>query len=61
MGFSCLSILDSSCGDMTWMPTFLAGRTDVAYTGFDIVPSNIESHKKKFSNLTFKVRIIYSD
>jgi len=56
-----ISILDSSCGDMTWMPTFLAGRTDVAYTGFDIVPSNIENHKKNFSNLTFKVHDIVSE
>ena len=36
------------------MPTFLRGRSDVDYTGFDLLPVNIESAKKKFSNETWK-------
>ena len=49
------SVLDSSCGDLTWMPTFLSGRTDVFYTGFDLLPENIENHKKNFTDFTFEV------
>ena len=31
-----IKILDSSCGDMNWMPTFLHNRSDVIFTGYDI-------------------------
>ena len=41
---------DSSCGDMTWMPTFLRSRSDVEYTGYDLIPVNIENAKAKFAN-----------
>jgi len=56
-----ISILDSSCGDMTWMPTFITGRNDVMFTGFDIVPQNIENHRKNFTNWIFKVHDIVSE
>eukprot|EP00092_Neocalanus_flemingeri_P008003 GFUD01008635.1.p1 GENE.GFUD01008635.1~~GFUD01008635.1.p1 ORF type:complete len:329 (+),score=89.43 GFUD01008635.1:265-1251(+) len=58
-----IRILDSSCGDMTWMPTFLRGRTDVIFTGFDIVPDNIENHRNKFKdeNWNFEVHDIVTD
>ena len=54
-------ILDSSCGDMTWMPTFLEGRNDIIFTGFDIVPENIQQHRNMFKhqNWSFEVGIIY--
>ena len=44
------SFLDSSCGDMTWMPEFLNKRDDVIFTGWDIVQSNVDNHRKKFSD-----------
>ena len=42
---------------MTWMPTFLGNRTDIEFTGYDIVEANIENHKKKFAHTdwTFEV------
>ena len=43
-------MLDSSCGDMTWMPSFLHSRTDVEYTGYDLLPVNIEHAKEAFKN-----------
>ena len=57
--FPVFRILDSSCGDMTWMPIFLRGRKDVDFTGFDIVPENIENHRKNFKeqNWIFEVNI----
>ena len=32
------------------MPTFLRGRTDVDYTGYDLLPVNIEAAKDRFKN-----------
>ena len=57
--FSSISILDSSCGDMNWMPEFLSQRSDVDFTGYDITGSNIELHQKKFISRPwiFKVSI----
>jgi len=58
-----ITLLDSSCGDMAWMPTFLQNRTDVVFTGYDIVPNNVNSHKQKFAGKpwTFEVHDIVSD
>lgn len=58
-----VSLLDSSCGDMTWMPTFLANRSDVIFTGYDIVPANVEGHSQKFSGKpwNFEVHDIVSE
>eukprot|EP00092_Neocalanus_flemingeri_P055498 GFUD01065616.1.p1 GENE.GFUD01065616.1~~GFUD01065616.1.p1 ORF type:complete len:293 (-),score=77.32 GFUD01065616.1:35-913(-) len=52
-----ISLLDSSCGDMSWMPTFLENRTDVDFTGYDIVPANIENHKKNFADYNWKFEV----
>jgi len=52
-----VTMLDSSCGDMTWMPTFLAKRKDIDYTGYDIVPGNINGHKQKFSLLPWNFEV----
>ena len=51
------SLLDSSCGDMTWMPTFLKERNDVEFTGFDIVPENIENHRNSFKDQNWKFEV----
>lgn len=58
-----ISLLDSSCGDMTWMPKFLKGRKDVKFTGFDIVPKIIGNHRNNFKdqNWKFEVHDIVSD
>ena len=46
-----ISILDSSCGDMFWMPEFLLQRNDVIYTGYDLTDSNIEANQEKFREI----------
>ena len=44
LGQDTVTLLDSSCGDMNWMPGFLRARPgDVLYTGLDIVAANIEA------------------
>ena len=54
-----IRFLDSSCGDMFWMPDFLNSRSDIIFTGYDLDKGNIESNKKKFSykSWAFKVFI----
>ena len=54
LGKSEIKVLDSSCGDMTWMASYLASRTDLDFTGYDITTSNIAQHREKFSNETWK-------
>lgn len=58
-----ISILDSSCGDMNWMPRFLENRTDIDFTGYDITLSNIEAHQLNFANKswTFKQHDLVAD
>ena len=53
----CYSVLDSSCGDMTWMPSFLTSRSDVVYTGYDIVEANINNHREKFRDTDWKFEV----
>ena len=59
LGKDVISLLDSSCGDMFWMPEFLEKRKDVDYTGFDLADGNIASNKEKFGSRgwTFKVSL----
>jgi len=45
-----IKFLDSSCGDMTWMKIFLQNRTDIKFTGWDIVQSNVDNHRETFSD-----------
>ena len=35
LGQDKISFLDSSCGDMNWMPDFLNNRTDMEFHGYD--------------------------
>ena len=57
LGKSEIKVLDSSCGDMNWMPGFLRARPgDVLYTGLDIVAANIEAHRKRFRNESWVFR-----
>ena len=44
-----IRIIDIPCGDMTWMPSFLGNRTDIEYTGVDIVPDLIVKHANQFA------------
>ena len=41
---------------MTWMPEFLRKHSDVDYTGYDLIPQNIQKNKESFKNesWTFK-------
>merc|ERR1712133_136696 len=52
-----ITILDSSCGDMAWMPSFLNNRTDVTFTGYDIVPNNVENHRERFKDKPWKFEV----
>ena len=47
-----VTLLDVPCGDMAWMQRFLKTRDDILYTGMDIVPQLIESHKKTYGQYT---------
>ncbi|XP_074660502.1 uncharacterized protein LOC141912964 [Tubulanus polymorphus] len=49
-GKSKVSFLDIPCGDMVWISKFLDSRNDIIYTGMDIVPELIKSHKTRFAN-----------
>jgi len=57
LGKESISLLDSSCGDMTWMPTFLGNRTDIEFTGFDIVQANIDNHKNRFARTKWNFEV----
>ena len=50
-------MLDSSCGDMTWMSSFLSSRSDVVFSGFDIVKQNIQNHQKRFRKTDWKFEV----
>lgn len=51
-----IKFLDCPSGDMGWMPKFLRNRSDIEYSGYDLIPQNIEFSKKNFSSeeWTFK-------
>lgn len=51
LGKSSVSIFDAACGDMQWMRYVLGARSDIDYTGADIVPDIIAHHRKKFKRL----------
>lgn len=54
LGVERIRLLDVPCGDMQWMSRFLQTRTDVNYTGMDIVSDVIKHHLKKFSSRPWK-------
>ena len=52
-----ISILDLPCGDLQWMSHLLKTRSDINYTGMDIVPELIDKHTRTFAdkpNIKFK-------
>ena len=53
-----LVITDASCGDMNWMPTFLRSRSDVEYTGYDLLPVNIDSARSRFVNESWDFAVV---
>ena len=60
-GKETVSLLDIPCGDFVWMSRFLQQRTDIKYTGMDIVPHLIQNHQRAFltdPNLSFIVQDI---
>ena len=58
LGKERIRFLDSSCGDMFWMPEFLLDRMgDVDFTGYDLSQGNIDNNRDKYGKhgWTFKV------
>ena len=55
-----LKLLDLPCGDMQWMDPFLNTRSDVQYTGMDIVQPIIRHHQKKYENVK-RLRFVHTD
>ena len=39
------------------MPTFLSNRSDVMFTGYDIVEDNINNHRKTFRETDWKFEV----
>ena len=39
------------------MPSFLSSRSDVEYTGYDIVEANINNHREKFRDTDWKFEV----
>ena len=39
------------------MPSFLSSRSDVEYTGYDIVEANINNHREKFRETDWKFEV----
>ena len=39
------------------MPTFLSNRSDVTFTGFDIVKDNINNHMERFKETDWKFEV----
>ena len=39
------------------MPSFLTSRSDVQYTGYDIVEANINNHRQKFRDTDWKFEV----
>ena len=46
---------------MNWMKHFLENRTDIEFTGYDIVPANIENHKRYFSGRNWNFEVIFNN
>lgn len=64
LGKDRIRMLDLPCGDLVWMKHYLNNRTDVDYTGMDIVGSLITEHSGKFSDTplrTFQQHDIVKD
>ena len=43
---------------MVWMPLLLDGRTDIEYTGYDLLSSNIEHAREQFVNETWEFETV---
>jgi len=54
LGVERVRLLDVPCGDLQWMSRFLQTRSDVDYTGVDIVPGVIDHHRTTFAGRPWK-------
>ena len=54
LGSQRIRLLDVPCGDLQWMSRFLQTRSDVDYTGVDVVPDVIQHHRTKFADRPWK-------
>ena len=60
LGKDKISFLDSSCGDMFWMPEFLLDRMgDVEFTGYDLSQGNIDNNVEKYGSKGWVFKVIY--
>jgi len=48
LGIDRVRLLDVPCGDLRWMSRFLQTRSDVVYTGADIVREIVDHHRAAF-------------
>ena len=42
---------------MTWMESFLENRSDIEFTGYDILEDNIDNNKQQFSKTNWKFEV----
>ena len=56
LGKERIRMLDLPCGDLVWMKHYLQNRTDVDYTGMDIVNPLITQHTNMFSSKGWKFK-----
>jgi len=61
LGQSEVSVLDAACGDMQWMSYILNARSDIQYTGADVVPDIITHHRRTFKRRLKNVEFIEHD
>ena len=54
LGTERIRLLDVPCGDLQWMSRFLQTRSDIDYTGIDIVSNVIEHHRSMFADRGWK-------
>ena len=54
LGVDRVRLLDVPCGDLQWMSRFLQTRTDVDYTGVDIVSDVVKHHRTTFADRRWK-------
>jgi len=54
LGTERVRLLDVPCGDLQWMSRFLQTRSDIDYTGVDIVSNVIEHHRSTFADRDWK-------
>jgi len=58
---SVVSVFDAACGDMQWISYVLNARSDIRYTGADIVPDIITHHRRTFQQKLKNIEFVEHD